>query len=169
MQRWRKSLNQLADGGWGDRFIEAANMRKTHEKEMRLINAKMGLLGRWWTRKEVVPKVICSHPLAVDGLLRRLRHTMVDKPAGVRDTVVSALVAASGKLTEHCQPWNTYANAVFELDFFVQRIKARGEELTSRNQRHVDRRVMGLTEKECAEIERNIKPILEGSPQEPKP
>ncbi len=165
LQRRRAFLNQIGDGGWGDRFIEIADVRKVHEDEIGLINAKTNLLGRWRTRNQAAPTSICSHPLVVDNLMRVLTYGTIDRSPGLRGTVANALVAASTNLAEHTQPWNTYASAAFELGFFVRMSRAYREDVSAhRDREDVDKPIMGLTQAECAEIERNIRPIIERAP-----
>lgn len=109
-------LNSLTDGNWGDQFLETIKLRISHEKYMEVVRE------RSWLRKEnldiAVSKALSnSHPMAFPDLVDDIYLILVPLHNQVCNIVGDSLVEMSRNLEKFNQPWNTYSDIAYALDF----------------------------------------------------
>jgi hypothetical protein len=146
------SLNQADGLPYGSYLVDVLSIRRTHEKNIESMRADPIWRGTEKSKDKVLVAFSANHPLALDDLLKSLNLTIAYDHADVRQTLANSLIAISENLESSCQRWNTYSNAAYKLDAFVQ-----SERQSQRN------RI--LTDNECAAIERNIRRFIEAPPQ----
>jgi hypothetical protein len=149
------ALNRIDEQRWGDRFIETLNTRRAHERNMESVRGR-----KWQEQESIKDKVLlaftCSHPLALDDFLDNPAPVVIRDHADMRDALANSLITISRNIEGYNQPWNTYSNAAYKLDAFVQ-----SDRRSKRNGL--------LTDNECAEIEKNIRRFIEVSSQQSQP
>jgi hypothetical protein len=156
LQEQLKTLNQIGGQPWGGQFIETLNVRRACEKSIQPVPARESAYRSEVFRRVVTIGSTSRHPLVLDYLLDWSRMPDLSRDADHRSAWASALIGISRNLRDFNQPWNTYADAAFKLDNFVQ----------------LDRkpeRWRTLTESECVEIERIINEFLVDRAPETKP
>ena len=112
----RSQLNSLTDSNWGDRFLETIKLRISHEKYMEVVRE------RSWLRKESLDTTVAkalsnSHPMAFPDLVDDQYLILVPLHNQVSNIVGDSLVEMSKNLEKYNQPWNTYSDTVYALDF----------------------------------------------------
>ena len=112
-------LNSIEKVNWGDRLIETMKNRILHEKYMEDVRELS------WLRKEKLDDVIINalsnnHPLAFPDLTNINYLILVPLHNQVCDIVGDSLIEMSKNLEEFNQPWNTYSDTVYMLDFIMK-------------------------------------------------
>ncbi len=112
----RTHLNDLTKENLGDRFLETIQNRISHEKYMEVVRELS------WRKKENLDDVVLkalsnSHPLAFpdltndDYLIFGPHHNQVCAVVG------NSFVEMSRNLEKFNQPWSTYSDIAYALDF----------------------------------------------------
>lgn len=148
-------LNRINEQRWGDRFVETLNTRRAHQRNMESIRGK-GRQEQESRKDKVLLAFTCNHPLALDDFLDNPAPVVIGDHTDIRDALANSLVVISRNIEDYSQPWNTYSNAAYKLDTFVQSDRRHGRNGL-------------LTDNEHAEIERNIRRFVEAPPQQNQP
>jgi len=152
---YREPLNRLDDARWGDLLIENLNARRTHERRMAPLRARRYRRRPEFTREYIVRALTCDHPLALDDLTDFPGSTAPLLYDEARPIIAASIIAISANLERSHQPWNTYSDAAFKLDIYLRHLDWLLPQLEL--VRAVD---APFTDAECAEIRRNISPLL---------
>ncbi len=160
----REALNQIDAGSWGDFFIETLNARRAHEKNNQPIRAARSWRGRErLTTEDFLRAFACHHPLALDDLVDISSPLSGRDHADVSRARANSLIAISADIDRFSQPWNTYADTAFKLDLLLRSIRRLRAQLEKEypGEDGIPGGVLPLTEEQCTEIERNIRPFAE--------
>lgn len=144
----RAHLNNLTEGNLGDRFLETLQNRISHEKFMEVVRELS------WRKKEnldsaVIKALSNSHLLAFPDLTNDRYLWKGPHHDHICNIVGASLVKISKNLEQINQPWNTYSDTAYALNFVIETRK--GNLLFD----HV------FTPARRSEIEKNVKKAIE--------
>lgn len=147
IQGQRIYLNSIGQENWGDRFIETLRKRMSHEKLMKVVRAKHPRTEIGEVDDIVIKALSNSHPLALPDLTNDTYLRL--KPSDVISKIAwNSLVEMSKNLEEFNQPWNTYSDTAYILDYMM--IVREGDLTFDRV----------FTEERRRELEKNIKEAI---------
>jgi hypothetical protein len=148
IQGQKNFLNRIEQGNWGDRLLETMQNRMSHDKLMKVVWAKHPRTEIGEVDDTVIEALSNSHPLALPDLTNDTYLRL--KPQEVISNIAwNSLFEMSKNLDEFNQPWNTYSDTVYMLNFIMTERKG---DLT------FDR---VFTKTRCKVLEKNIKEAID--------
>jgi hypothetical protein len=109
----------MTQGNWGDRFVETLQNRMVHEKLIKAIRDKYGRQGIKEVDDTVIGAFSNNHPLALPDLTDDAFFRSGPHFDELCDIVGDSIVEMSKNLEKFNQPWNTYSDTVYTLDFVI--------------------------------------------------